>query len=45
MTAAKKTVPKELLDSLLADYREPEYLISEHGLLKQDRVLIERKMP
>ncbi len=26
MTVAKKAVPKELLDSLLADYRKPEDL-------------------
>ena len=35
MTVAKKAVPKELLDSLLADYRKPEDLIGENGLLKQ----------
>jgi putative transposase len=35
MTVGKKAVPKELLDSLLADYRKPEDLIGEHGLLKQ----------
>ncbi len=35
MTVAKKAVPKELLDSLLADYQKPEDLIGENGLLKQ----------
>jgi hypothetical protein len=35
MTVAKKAVPKELLDNLLADYRKPEDLIGENGLLKQ----------
>lgn len=35
MTVAKKVVPKELLDSLLADYCQPEDLIGEKGLLKQ----------
>ena len=35
MAVAKKAVPKELLDSLLADYRKPEDLIGENGLLKQ----------
>ncbi len=35
MTVAKRSVPKELLDSLLADYRKPEDLIGENGLLKQ----------
>ena len=35
MTVAKKAVPKELIASLLADYRKPEDLIGEHGLLKQ----------
>ncbi len=35
MTVTKKAVPKALLDSLLADYRKPEDLIGENGLLKQ----------
>lgn len=34
MTVAKKAVPKELLDSLLADYRKPEDLIGANGFLK-----------
>lgn len=32
---AKKAVPKDLIDSLLADYKKPEDLIGENGLLKQ----------
>jgi hypothetical protein len=44
MTVAKKAVPKELLDSLLADYRKPEDLIGEHGLLKQlTKLLVENR--
>ena len=44
MTVAKKAVPKELLDSLLADYRKPEDLIGEHGLLKQlTKLLVEKR--
>ena len=31
----KKAVPKDLIDSLLADYKKPEDLIGENGLLKQ----------
>jgi hypothetical protein len=42
-TVAKKVVPKELLDGLLADYRKPEDLIGENGLLKQlTKLLVER---
>ena len=42
MTVAKKVVPKELIASLLADYRKPEDLIGEHGLLKQlTKILVE----
>jgi putative transposase len=29
------TVSNALIDSLLADYKKPEVLISEHGPLKQ----------
>ena len=37
------TVSNELIDSLLADYKKPEDLIGEHGLLKQlTKRLIER---
>ena len=42
MTVGKKAVPKELIASLLADYRKPEDLIGEHGLLKQlTKILVE----
>lgn len=43
MTVAKRVVPKELLDSLLAEYRKPEDLIGENGLLKHlTKLLVER---
>jgi putative transposase len=32
---AKRVVPKEFIDSLLAGYKKPEDLIGENGLLKQ----------
>lgn len=39
------TVSNELIDSLLADYKKPEDLIGEHGLLKQlTKRLIERAL-
>ena len=45
MTVAKKAVPKELLDNLLADYRKPEDLIGENGLLKQlTKLLVEKAL-
>ena len=45
MTVGKKAVPKELLDSLLADYQKPEDLIGENGLLKQlTKLLVERAL-
>jgi transposase-like protein len=45
MTVAKRVVPKELLDSLLAEYRKPEDLIGENGLLKQlTKLLVERAL-
>lgn len=45
MTVGKKAVPKELLDSLLADYRKPEDLIGENRLLKQlTKLLVERAL-
>ena len=45
MTVEKKAVPKELLDSLLADYRKPEDLIGENGLLKQlTKLLVEKAL-
>jgi len=45
MTVGKKAVPKELLDSLLADYKQPEDLIGENGLLKQlTKLLVEKAL-
>ncbi len=45
MTVGKKAVPRELLDSLLADYRKPEDLIGENGLLKQlTKLLVEKAL-
>ncbi|QFY42418.1 IS256 family transposase [Candidatus Methylospira mobilis] len=39
------TVSNEVIDSLLADYKKPEDLIGEHGLLKQlTRKLVERAL-
>ena len=41
----KKAVPKERIDSLLADYKIPEDLIGENGLLKQlTKLLVERAL-
>lgn len=38
-------IEKELLDRLLADYKKPEDLIGETGLLKQlTKALLERAM-
>ncbi|HWV44719.1 MAG TPA: IS256 family transposase [Nitrospira sp.] len=45
MTVEKKRVTPELLDSLLADYKKPEDLIGENGLLKQlTKLLVERAL-
>ena len=39
------TVSNELIDKLLADYKKPEDLIGEHGLLKQlTKKLVERAL-
>jgi putative transposase len=39
------TVSNELIDSLLADYKKPEDLIGEHGLLKHlTKKLVERAL-
>jgi putative transposase len=39
------TIPKDLLDSLMKDYKNPEDLIGENGLLKQlTKELLERAM-
>ena len=41
----KKAVPKDLIDSLLADYKKPEDLIGENGLFKQlTKLLVERAL-
>ena len=40
-----KSIPQDLIASLLADYKKPEDLIGEHGLLKQlTKVLVERAL-
>ena len=40
-----KSLPTDLIDSLLADYKKPEDLIGEHGLLKQlIKALVERAL-
>ena len=40
-----KALPIELIDSLLADYKKPEDLIGENGLLKQlTKALVERAL-
>ncbi len=39
------TIPKELLDALMKDYKNPEDLIGKTGLLKQlTKQLLERAM-
>ena len=44
MTAAK-ALPLDLIDSLLSNYKKPEDLISENGLLKQlTKALVERAL-
>ena len=45
MTVVKKTPSPDLIDQLLADYRKPEDLIGEHGLLKQlTKAVVERAL-
>jgi putative transposase len=45
MTVEKKALPSELIDGLLADYKRPEDLIGENGLLKQiTKALVERAL-
>jgi putative transposase len=40
-----KALPPNLIDSLLADYKKPEDLLGEHGLLKQlTKALVERAL-
>jgi putative transposase len=44
MTVAK-ALPADLIDSLLSNYKKPEDLIGEHGLLKQlTKALVERAL-
>jgi len=41
----RKSLSADLIDSLLADYKNPEDLIGEHGLLKQlTKALVERAL-
>ena len=35
MTVEQKPLPTELIDALLADYKKPEDLIGQNGILKQ----------
>ena len=45
MTTKKHEVSQELLASLLADYKKPEDLIGENGLLKQlNKLLVEKAL-
>jgi len=45
MTTTKHEVPEELLSSLLANYKKPEDLIGENGLLKQlTKLLVEKAL-
>ena len=45
MTVAKKPLPQDLIDQLLANYKKPEDLIGEDGLLKQlTKALVERAL-
>ena len=41
----QKALPNDLIDSLLANYKKPEDLIGENGLLKQlTKALVERAL-
>ena len=45
MTVEMKALPRELIDALLADYKKPEDLIGQNGLLKQlTKALVERAL-
>ena len=45
MTVDKKPLPQDLIDALLANYKKPEDLIGEDGLLKQlTKALVERAL-
>ncbi|WP_019937987.1 IS256 family transposase [Bordetella sp. FB-8] len=45
MSTKKHDVPKEFLDSLLANYEKPEDLLGENGILKQlTKLIVERAL-
>ena len=45
MTVEMKPLPTDLIDALLADYKKPEDLIGQNGLLKQlTKALVERAL-
>ncbi len=45
MSTPKHAVPEALLSGLLADYKKPEDLIGENGLLKQlTKLLVEKAL-
>lgn len=45
MTSVKYNIPDELLSVLLADYKKPEGLIGENGLVKQlTKAVVERAL-
>jgi hypothetical protein len=45
MTVDKKPFSNELIDALLGDYKKPEDLVGENGLLKQlTKALVERAL-
>ena len=45
MTVEMKPLPTELIDALLADYKKPEDLRGQNGLLKQlTKALVERAL-
>ena len=45
MTLKKKLLPADLIDALVADYKKPEGLIGQDGLLKQlTKALVERAL-
>ena len=45
MTVDRQPLPQDLIDQLLANYKKPEDLIGEDGLLKQlTKALVERAL-
>jgi putative transposase len=45
MTVSKKPLPAELIDELLANYKKPEDILGEQGLLKQlTKAILERAL-